>query len=87
MTFWARIDGYEEEFKFMSLEKIIPCLLYTSIMGKVRIHILNGRTVLDRLIRKDLSEQCKGSEIALHQWKRQEALPDKLNIPCLLYTS
>lgn len=51
------------------------------IMGKVRIHILNGRTVLDRLIWKDLSEQCKGSEITLHQWKRQEARPDKLNIP------
>ena len=24
VTFWARIDGYEEEFKFMTLEKILP---------------------------------------------------------------
>ena len=32
MTFWARIDGYEEEFKFMSLEKIMP-------FQQLRVHI------------------------------------------------
>ena len=32
VTFWARIDGYEEEFKFMSLEKIMP-------FQQLRVHI------------------------------------------------
>lgn len=32
VTFWARIDGYEEEFKFMSLEKIMP-------FHQLRVHI------------------------------------------------
>lgn len=57
------------------------CQMIERIMGKVRIHILNGRTVLDKLIWKDLTEQCKETEIALHDWKKQEALPGKLEIP------
>lgn len=57
------------------------CQMIERIMGKVRIHILNGRTVLDKLIWKDLTEQCKETEIALHNWKKQEALPDKMEIP------
>ena len=73
---YPNITGYIDKPDYLT-----TCRMIERIMGKVRIHILNGRTVLDRLIRKDLSEQCKGSEIALHQWKRQEALPDKLNIP------
>lgn len=32
VTFWARIDGYEEELKFMSLEKIMP-------FQQLRVHI------------------------------------------------
>ena len=69
---YPNITGYIDKPDYLT-----TCRMIERIMGKVRIHILNGRTVLDRLIRKDLSEQCKGSEIALHQWKRQEALPDK----------
>ena len=73
---YPNITGYIDKPDYLT-----TCRMIERIMGKVRIHILNGRTVLDRLIRKDLSEQCKGSEITLHQWKRQEARPDKLNIP------
>lgn len=73
---YPNITGYIDKPDYLT-----TCRMIERIMGKVRIHILNGRTVLDRLIWKDLSEQCKGSEIALHQWKRQEARPDKLNIP------
>ncbi|MEQ3331721.1 hypothetical protein AAA215_24975, partial [Phocaeicola vulgatus] len=32
VTFWARIDGYEEEFKFMTLEKILP-------FQQLRVHL------------------------------------------------
>ena len=73
---YPNITGYIDKPDYLT-----TCRMIERIMGKVRIHILNGRTVLDRLIWKDLSEQCKGSEITLHQWKRQEARPDKLNIP------
>ena len=73
---YPNITGYIDKPDYLT-----TCRMIERIMGKVRIHILNGRTVLDRLIWKDLSEQCKGSEITLHQWKRQEALPGKLNIP------
>ena len=73
---YPNITGYIDKPDYLT-----TCRMIERIMGKVRIHILNGRTVLDRLIWKDLSEQCKGSEITLHQWKRQEARPNKLNIP------
>ncbi len=70
------ITGYMDKPDYLT-----TCQMIERIMGNVRIHILNGRTVLDRIIWKDLSEQCKGSDIVLHQWQRQEALPNKLNIP------
>ena len=50
------------------------CQMIERIMGKVRIHILNGRTVLDKFIWKDLNEQCRGKDIILHQWEKKEAL-------------
>ena len=62
---YPNITGYIDKPDYLT-----TCRMIERIMGKVRIHILNGRTVLDRLIWKDLSEQCKGSEITLHQWKK-----------------
>lgn len=55
------------------------CQMIERIMGKVRIHILNGRTVLDKFIWKDLNEQCRGKDIILHQWEKKEALLQNTN--------
>lgn len=79
---WELLKQYPNMTGYMDKPDYLEtCQMIERIMGKVRIHILNGRTVLDRFIWKDLSEQCKGSDIVLHEWKRQEALPNKLNIP------
>ncbi len=56
---YPNITGYIDKPDYLT-----TCRMIERIMGKVRIHILNGRTVLDRLIRKDLSEQCKGLELS-----------------------
>lgn len=48
------------------------CQMIERIMGKVRIHIMNSRTVLDKLIWKDLNEQCRGTDIILHKWRRKD---------------
>lgn len=74
---YPNITGYIDQPDYYA-----TCQMIERIMGKVRIHILNGRTVLDKLIWKDLSEQCQGTEIVLHQWERKEALPQNMdNIP------
>lgn len=71
---YPNITGYIDRPDYYA-----TCQMIERIMGKVRIHILNGRTVLDKLIWKDLSEQCQGTEISLHQWERKEALPQNMN--------
>lgn len=73
---YPNITGYIDTPDYLT-----TCRMVERVMGKVRIHILNGRTVLDKLIWKDLTEQCKETEIAIHEWKKQEALPDGLEIP------
>lgn len=73
---YPNVTGYIDKPDYLT-----TCRMIERIMGKVRIHILNGRTVLDKFIRKDLTEQCKETEIAIHEWKKQEALPDRLEVP------
>lgn len=73
---YPNVTGYIDKPDYLT-----TCRMIERIMGKVRIHILNGRTVLDKLIRKDLTEQCKETEMAIHEWKKQEALPDRLEVP------
>lgn len=80
---WKLLEQYPNVTGYMDQpDYLATCRMIERIMGRVRIHILNGRTVMDKMIWKDLTEQCKGSDIVLHQWERQEARPNnKLNIP------
>lgn len=71
---YPNVTGYIDKPDYYT-----TCQMIERIMGKVRIHILNGRTVLDKLIWKDLSEQCKGTDINLHQWDKKEALPQNID--------
>lgn len=66
---YPTITGYIDKPDYYT-----TCQMIERIMGKVRIHILNGRTVLDKFIWKDLNNQCRGKDIILHQWDKKEVL-------------
>lgn len=71
---YPNVTGYVDKPDYYA-----TCQMIERIMGKVHIHIMNGHTVLDKLIWKDLSEQCEGTEITLHHWRREEALPQHID--------
>lgn len=67
---FPNITGYADKPDYLE-----TCKMIERIMGKVRINLLNGRTVMDKMIWKDLTAQCIGENISIVQWYRESGYP------------
>lgn len=59
---YPNVTGYADPPDYLRTIRMVE-----RIMGKSRICVINGRTVLDRMIWKDLNKQCEGQNFEIYE--------------------